>query len=374
MLKGQLHFLLYGALALLAAVLVVMLVLPEEEVLYEPDKLTLASQDLQKSKFKWGNGAIPPIPVVSQEELASGKVLLGEKLFHDPKLSADGTISCASCHDIKRGGHDWRRFSVGVGGALGDVNAPTVLNSIFNFRQFWDGRAADLAEQVSGPVLNVAEMASNWKHIIRVVSESSDYQEAFKHEYSGEISERTITDALVRFETTLLTPNSPFDRYLNGDGSALSSDALEGYKRFNNYGCVSCHQGVNLGGNFFQKFGVMGDYFADRGKDIREANKLYSDTADGEKKCRDSAAKADQGRFNVTGDEKDCYVFKVPGLRNVALTAPYFHDGSAATLDQAIVIMGRYQLGRELSEDDRRYLIAFLESLTGEYRGVRLQP
>jgi cytochrome c peroxidase len=343
--RGQLYLLLGGFLALLTAILAVTLLLPKDVV---PPETGPGSPEPPFGR----DSAILPIPSLAPEEFQSGKVRLGEMLFNDAQLSGDGTISCATCHILAHGGDDGRKVSLGTSGAKGDVNAPTVFNSVFNFRQFWDGRAANLQEQVSGPLNNIAEMASSWEIATRRVVKNPEYVAAFKREYDGEISERTITDALVRFEATLRTPNAPFDRYLNGDTTAISDEAREGYRRFTDYGCISCHQGINVGGNFFQRFGVMGNYFTDRG----------------------SPTKADLGRYNVTGQEEDRYVFKVPGLRNVAVTAPYFHDGNTATLDQAVDVMGRYQLGRELSEEDRRYLVAFLESLTGEYRGVRLQP
>ncbi|MDR2015971.1 MAG: cytochrome-c peroxidase [Azoarcus sp.] len=351
--KDRLYFVLCVFLTLLAAIFVILLVLPRDEATSSspgdpdiPDILNI------QSNIRDHSSAILPIPELSPEKLQSGKVLIGEKLFNDPRLSGDGTVSCATCHDLSRNGADGRKLSVGVGNALGNLNAPTVFNSVFNFRQFWDGRADTLFDQVSGPLTNIAEMASNWTIAVRRVSESEEYRKAFDHEYNGEISEKTITEAIVSFESTLITPNSPFDRFLNGDTTAISDESKEGYRRFTNFGCISCHQGINIGGNFFQHFGIIGNYFVDRG----------------------NPAKTDLGRYNITGQEKDRYVFKVPGLRNVAVTAPYFHDGSADTLDQAVIIMGRYQLGRELSEEDRRYIIAFLESLTGEYRGERLKP
>jgi len=346
--KDQLHFLIYGFLTLLAAIFVVLTVLPRNEAVLPPADEEMGIQ----SSMHMRDSAILPIPAPEQKSLQSGKVLLGEKLFHDPRLSGDGTISCATCHPLSGSGADGRKIAVGVGGALGQYNTPTVFNAVFNFRQFWDGRADTLADQVSGPLTDIAEMASSWVIAVRRVSEDSGYREAFEHEYGGEISKRTISDALAHFEATLLTPDSPFDRFLNGDATAISDEAREGYRLFVNYGCVSCHQGINVGGNFFQRFGVMGDYFADRG----------------------NPTKADLGRYNVTGQEEDRHIFKVPGLRNVAVTAPYFHDGSVETLDEAIEIMGRYQLGRDLSEEERRRIAAFLESLTGEYRGERLKP
>jgi len=346
--KDQVHFLLYGSLTLLAVIFVMLIVLPKDETATPEETGILSIQSTARDR----SDAILPIPVPSPEELQSGKVLLGERLFHDPRLSADGTVSCATCHILSQGGADKNKIAIGIGNALGEYNTPTVFNSVFNSHQFWDGRTTTLAEQVSGPLTNIAEMASDWTIVVRRVSEDNEYRKAFKSEYGGEISKRTITDAIVRFEATLLTPNAPFDRFLKGDVTAISDEAKEGYKRFTDFGCISCHQGINIGGNFFQRFGVMGNYFADRG----------------------NITKADFGRYNVTGHEEDRFVFKVPSLRNIAVTAPYFHDGSADTLDKAIEIMGRYQLERGLSEEDRRYIAAFLESLTGEYRGERLQP
>ena len=350
--KDQVHFLLYASLSLLAAVFVIFTVLPKAEA--EPP-ISLAEEAgilyLQSITRDRGS-AIMPVPTLSPEEFQSGKALLGEKLFHDPRLSGDGTISCAHCHNLSRNGADGRKIAIGIGNALGEFNTLTAFNAVLNFHQFWDGRATTLAEQVSGPLTSIAEMASDWAIVIRRVSEDGEYRKAFKLEYNGEISQRTITDAIVRFEATLLTPNAPFDRFLNGDATAIDDEAKEGYRRFIDFGCVSCHQGANIGGNIFQRFGIMGDYFADRGNITR----------------------ADLGRYNVTGREEDRFVFKVPSLRNVAVTAPYFHDGNAETLDDAIGAMGHYQLERDLSEEDRRYIAAFLESLTGEYRGERLKP
>jgi cytochrome c peroxidase len=353
--RPTLHFLLYGALALIALGLVIRLTLPDSSSVTPQDSAAMTEErgDVDPLRgMRSQRSAIRPLVALSTQELGVGKIALGERLFNDPQLSADGTISCTSCHILSQGGDDGRKLSFGVGGAMGDVNAPTVFNSIFNFRQFWDGRAANLTEQVAGPILNPNEMASDWAIVIRRLESDTAYRDAFKQEYAGVISDVTVSDAIARFESTLVTPNAPFDRYLNGNNNAISADALEGYRRFSDFGCISCHQGINIGGNFFQRFGVMGDYFTDRG----------------------NLTKADLGRYNVTGQDEDRYVFKVPSLRNVAVTAPYFHDGSIETLDEAVNIMARYQLGRDISDEDRRYIIAFLESLTGEYHGERLQP
>jgi cytochrome c peroxidase len=279
------------------------------------------------------------------------RAALGERLFHDPVLSVDYTISCASCHPLDRAGADGLPTSRGVGGALGTVNAPTVFNAGLNFAQFWDGRAATLEEQVAGPIHNPVEMGSNWSLVVERLNKGDDYRSLFAEVYPQGINAETIADALAAFERSLLTPGARFDQYLRGKTDALSADEIEGYARFKRLGCSSCHQGVNVGGNLFQRFGVMGDYFADKGM----------------------STPADLGRFNVTGRQEDRYVFRVPSLRNVALTAPYFHDGSVEKLDDAVEIMARYQLGRTLSKEDRRLLVAFLHTLSGSFRGAPLK-
>ena len=298
-----------------------------------------------------GRDALLPLPEVPQ--LPVEKVALGKRLFFEKRLSHDNTLACASCHDFTRGGTDRLRVSVGVGGAKGAVNAPTIFNASLNFVQFWDGRAASLEAQAAGPVHNPLEMASSWEEAIPKLQADGDYRAAFGRLYPQGMSGATIVDAIATYERTLLTPNSRFDRFLRGNKSAL--DALEqlGYRRFLDHGCASCHQGVLVGGNLFQRFGVMGDYFKDR--------------------PATQGTPADLGRFNVTGRAEDRHVFKVPSLRNVAVTTPYFHDGSAASLQEAVIVMGRYQLGRDLSGADVLAIVAFLRSLTGEWDGQFLQ-
>jgi cytochrome c peroxidase len=285
---------------------------------------------------------LPPVP-----RLPPDKVALGRALFFDPRLSHDNTIACATCHDLTTAGHDARRFSVGVGGAVGTVNAPSVFNAGLNFVQFWDGRAASLEEQAAGPVHNPVEMASNWNEVIAKLSADTDFGAKFRRVYPDGLTPTAIVDAIATFERTLLTVNSPFDKYLRGDAGALDALAQEGYRQFRDLGCASCHQGVNIGGNMFQRFGVMSECPS-------------TGSAGGE------TTKSDLGRYNVTGLEEDRRVFKVPSLRNVALTAPYFHNGSVASIDEAVIAMGRCQLGRELSAAEIRALVAFLNSLTGE--------
>ena len=234
--------------------------------------------------------------------------------------------------------------SVGVDGAVGGVNAPTVLNSGLNFMQFWDGRAPKLEDQVSGPIHNPLEMGSNWSQVIDKLTKDAELTAAFKEIYNSPPTAKNIRDAIATYERALITPNSPFDRYLLGDEQALTVDAEKGYDLFVSLGCVSCHQGTNIGGNMFQRLGIMNDYFGDRG----------------------NITEADYGRYNVTNRESDKFKFKVPSLRNVALTAPYFHDGSAADLQTAVEMMIHYQLGQTATEQEVAQLVAFLESLTGE--------
>jgi cytochrome c peroxidase len=303
---------------------------------------------VQAAVPEFNSEPIDPLPL--NVKLDERKVKLGEQLFNEPTLSRDNSISCASCHRLNNGGADGLPHSVGVGGAVNDVNAPTVLNAAFNFKQFWDGHAATLEEQVDGPTEHPKEMGSSWAEIIRKLNSSPHYVGQFSAIYPEGISRPNIKDAIATFERSLITPNSRFDRYLRGEKDAMNEDELNGYRLFKGYGCTSCHQGTNVGGNLFERFGAVRDYFRDRG----------------------NITKADLGRYNVTGIERDKYVFKVPGLRNVALTAPYFHDGSAATLEDAVQVMSTYQLGRSLTASETKDIVKFLNALTGEYKGKGL--
>jgi cytochrome c peroxidase len=293
-------------------------------------------------------GTTQPLP--QRIDLDMAKVTLGERLFHDARLSGNDTISCASCHNLATGGVDRQPRSFGMNNAEGAVNAPTVFNSGFNFAQFWDGRAATLEAQIDGPIHSPKEMATNWPQVVAKLAADQTYPALFTQSYADGISSTNIKDAIATFERALVTPNSRFDRYLRGEADTLSPQEKQGYVLFRSYGCSSCHQGINLGGNMFQKMGLMGDYFADRGH----------------------VTEADRGRYNVDHRPDSMHAFKVPSLRNVALTAPYFHDGSARTLSEAIAIMAKYQLGRPMPAADLKAIAAFLETLTGEYRGKPL--
>jgi len=291
---------------------------------------------------------LKPIPL--EVNVDARKVALGRMLFHETKLSHDNSVSCASCHDLHRGGVDQRKHSLGIHQAEGSINAPTVFNSAGSIRQFWNGRAATLEDQIDGPIVATEEMGSTWEEVLAKLRGVPEYVASFKRIYPDAIQAKNVRNAIAEFERSLNTPNSRFDKFLRGDKSALTADEKEGYRKFKSYGCTSCHQGVNVGGNMFETLGAMADYFADRG----------------------GATKVDLGRFNVTGNEEDRYVFKVPSLRNVARTAPYLHDGSAATLEQAVTIMGRYQLGECLPPADVAQIVQFLKTLTGEYEGKQL--
>jgi cytochrome c peroxidase len=284
---------------------------------------------------------IQPVPLAHGQDLARAD--LGRRLFNDTRLSANNTVACVSCHNMARGGADGRDRSVGFSGLRTGVNAPTVLNAAFNFRQFWNGRAASLEEQVDAVIQNPVEMGSKWPDVIAKLAGDADYRRAFAASYKDGITKANVQNAIATYERTLVTPNSRFDQYLRGDADAITPVEKAGYAKFKQYGCVACHQGVNVGGNMYQKFGVMGDYFAGR-----------------------AVTPADEGRFAVTHDAADKHVFKVPSLRNVALTAPYFHDGSAKTLEDAVDVMFRVQLGRMASKEDKAAIVKFLHTLSGD--------
>jgi cytochrome c peroxidase len=292
----------------------------------------------------------PIQPIVAIAGLDPRKIDLGRRLFEDPRLSHNNQLSCAGCHSLKTGGTDRVARSVGINGESGTISAPTVLNSGFNFRQFWDGRAATLESQIDGPVQSPAEMGSNWAEVIGKLKQSPAYVRDFRQVYGDDIRSGHVRDCIAEFERSLSTPNSRFDRFLRHEKNALTSRERQGYALFKSFGCASCHQGMNAGGNMYQKVGVMAPYFTDRGH----------------------ITEADLGRFNVTGNPQDMYMFKVPSLRNVALTPPYFHDGTATTLSEAVRMMAKYQLGRHLSDEDVESIVEFLKTLTGELNGKPL--
>ena len=255
---------------------------------------------------------LQPLPL--QVSVDEKKARLGEKLYHDKRLSGDNTVSCASCHDLAKGGTDQLPVSVGIRGQKGPINSPTVFNAGFQIRQFWDGRAADLQEQAAGPVENPLEMGEKWDNVVAKLRSDPDFVATFTALYPEGVSKTTITHAIAEFERGLITPGSRFDRYLRGDQAALSAEEKRGHQLFVDRGCTVCHVGKLLGGASFELMGEQRDYFAERG----------------------NITEADNGRFNFTKKERDRHRFKVPTLRNVALTFPYFHDAFQKTLDAAM--------------------------------------
>jgi cytochrome c peroxidase len=287
---------------------------------------------------------IAPLPLSVEHNPA--KVALGEQLFRDVRLSHDNALSCATCHQFEQGGDDGEPRSKTAAGTLLNRNAPTVFNVAFNSSFNWDGGMPSLEAQAEQVLLNPKVMNSTWPELLGKLRADPDYVAAFNAIYPEGLHPRTIVDALVSFERSLVTPDGRFDRYLRGERQALSEEELKGYELFKEYGCASCHQGINVGGNLFQKFGVFSDPDAPP----------------------DPAKQIDLGRFEVTSAARDREVFRVPSLRNVALTAPYFHDGRARTLEKAVDTMARVQLGRRLRSNEIDLIVQFLHSLTGKYR------
>jgi len=287
---------------------------------------------------------LPPVPL-----LDVATVELGRQLFNEKRLSVNDSLSCASCHQLATGGGDDKPFSLGFDGKPVKLNTPTVFNASLNFKQFWDGRVDTLEAQIEQVVISPVEMGSDWKTVVDNLTAMPQYQAAFSQVYPDGVTAANVQNALATYERTLLTPNSRFDQYLLGNTEILTIEEKYGYQRFKEYGCIACHQGMNIGGNMFQKFGVMDDYFKGR-----------------------TPAETDLGRYLVTHDEEDRNVFKVPSLRNVAVTAPYFHNASAKTLEEAVDVMFRFQLGRVPSAEDKDQIIKFLKTLTGQWAGKPL--
>ena len=288
------------------------------------------------------------------------KITLGKQLYFDPRLSVDGTISCNSCHNVMSSGTDNRPTSVGVNGQRGGRSAPTVWNSALLSVQFWDGRAATLEEQAKGPPLNPIEMGMpSEKAVVERLNSIPGYAEQFKTVFGGDsaVSFDNMAKAIAAFERTLITGNSPFDRYIKGDKNALSAQAKQGMKVFESMGCGACHSGANFAGptslpvgqGFYQKFPVYPSKY--------EKQYGLSD---------------DKGRFQATKNSADAHMWRVPSLRNIALTAPYFHNGAVTTLEKAVQIMAKTQLNKEISTEDSRNLVVFLESLSGTFPDISM--
>lgn len=293
----------------------------------------------------------PLAPLSAAPQFSPSKVKLGERLFNDPALSGKERFACRSCHDLKGGGTINMARTVGYEGRIHRFNAPTVFNVGNNYRLGWRGEFTSLEQQNEAVLLDENLMAANWKTLLLRLKTNAPYVREFKIAF-GRLPDRpAVLEALAMFQRSLVTPNAPFDRYLNGDTDALSKAQVEGYHLFKRYGCASCHQGSNIGGNMFQKFGVF---------TAPDASQT------------DGGEEGDLGRWTITGAHRDRGVFRVPSLRNVDVTPPYFHDGRVETLAEAVVIMAQSQLGQDLPPADVSSIVAFLKALTGEYNGQKL--
>jgi cytochrome c peroxidase len=294
-----------------------------------------------------GDSVVAPLP--QSLALDAHKVALGARLFQDRRVSGDGRVSCLDCHQLDRGGANGEARSRLPNRGPVAVNVPSIFNMAFEFRFGWNGRFEDIGEQLDAAMKSPAAMAGSWERAVDALRRDAVNVREFAALYPDGLQPSNLRDVLALYSLSLITPNSRFDRYLRGE-LALASDEQRGYELFREYGCASCHQGINIGGNMLQRFGVMRNYFDERG----------------------NLTPADVGLFAATGREEDRYVFRVPSLRNVALTAPYFHDGSAQSLEQAVGVMARFQLGRDLNDDQAGDIAAFLRTLTGELNGVPL--
>jgi cytochrome c peroxidase len=280
-----------------------------------------------------------PTPAATQP----ARIALGEGLFGDTRLSQGRTHACTTCHPLDRGGTDGLRDAPRPTAGPPLRNTPTIFNVALNASLNWDGVTTKLDDHTDRVI--TALMGLSWPELLSRLEADSAYAAAFRTAYDSGLARETVIDAIVAFERTLVTPNARFDKFLRGDEAALTEREREGYRRFKSYGCASCHQGVNIGGNLFERFGVF------------EPLEMRA------------SRQPDPGRLGVTKVARDEGVFRVPSLRNVAVTAPYFHDGRAATLEESVETMGRHQLGRVLNPLDKELLVEFLKTLTGEYRG-----
>jgi cytochrome c peroxidase len=299
---------------------------------------------------RFGTREDPIAPLDPPTDLVPSRVALGERLFDDPILSGDGQVRCTTCHLFEKGAADGRQISRLDNRAQAPTyNTPTLFNVGLNHRFNWTARFRDLEEQLEAPLTSPAVMNATFAGVLEKLRASSEYPKLFTAAYDDGITEANLRDAMATYQKSLVTPNSAFDRWLRGDKGALSAEQREGYELFKSRGCISCHQGTNVGGNLVERFGAMTER-------VKEG----------------PLTEGDRGRATITKAESDESVFRVPSLRNVALTAPYFHDGSAATLPIAVDVMATLQLGQSLTERETDLLVAFLGSLTGEYRGKPL--
>ncbi len=298
------------------------------------------------------NAVVRPFPAIDLQDINPRKYLLGSDLYQERALSADNSIGCFICHAGPLSGTDGRPVSRGVAHAVGKVNALTTFNAAFNFRQFWNGRAVTLADQALMPIVTPHEMANTLEQVLATLQADPGYVEEFTALYPDGISSNNLADAIAHFErTSFAVVDTPFQRHLQGEDAALSEQELRGWQRFQEIGCSSCHNGINLGGNSYQKLGAMRPYFPTR----REAGPN------------------DAGLAERSGREQDLYVVKVPSLHNVAVTEPYLHDGSLDSLQSVTAEMARFELGRELSEEDIGDIVAFMVALNGPPEGLALE-
>src|SRR5512132_478645 len=313
-----------------------------------PAQIRSAMDAKDRSVAPFGDEPITPIPLTTNLDLA--KVRLGERLFHDVQLSRGNVIACATCHRLPEGGDDGLPRSRGADGKPLNFNAPTVFNAMLRFRLNWRGNFRSLDALIEAVLLDPRLMNTSWDELLSKLRADADYRKAFAAIDAGDLQPAHVLDAIAAYLRSLLTPNARFDQYLRGQRDAITDEEEHGYHLFKSYGCIACHQGVKVGGNLFQKFGIF-------------QNPLSR---------KESITEADLGRFTITHDDQDRHVFRVPSLRNVAVTAPYFHDGRTPTLEQAVDIMAKVQLGRILSRQEIGLIVQFLHTLTGEYQGKSL--
>ena len=297
-----------------------------------------------------GSVDVEPIMPIGPPDVDAAKVELGRKLFFDARLSQTNTEACASCHQLEKGGADGRRYPLGADARPLDFNSPSIFNAALNYRLNWRGNFHTLEEQNEAVLLDRRLMNTTWEQLLGKLRVDQDYVRVFTALYGSGPQRMHVLDALAAFQRSLVTSDARFDRYLEGHRGAITAEEEQGYQLFKSYGCIACHQGRNLGGNLLQRFGVFYDPFAERA----------------------NISDADLGRYAVTRVDSDRHVFRVPSLRNVAVTAPYFHDGATASLAEAVDIMARAQLGRDLPGTDIDLIVKFLGTLTGEYQGRSL--
>jgi cytochrome c peroxidase len=287
----------------------------------------------------------PILPIPLTVRIDRTRAALGKRLFHEVRLSASGRESCASCHPLKAAGMDGRPVAKRADGSSHHRNTPTVLNAAFNATFNWDGVTHTLEAHTDRVLQTLMDIT--WHELTSRLSADSDYVAAFEAIYGEAVTRENVLDAIATFERSLVTPNCRFDRFLRGEGNALTKRELQGYELFKRLGCISCHQGVNIGGNLFQKFGVFEDMIKENGTE-------------------------DPGRVRITSGDRDRGVFRVPSLRNVAVTAPYFHDGREPDLAKAVATMGKAQLGKSIRREETELIVEFLRTLTGEFDGQSL--